>query len=152
MAMAQGLELSASFRTYTYIYLYIYVERENTYIPQIHMRVVADTKLLARGAMAMAEANIKSPMIHAVSRSGLIPSSFSSKPAMTLGGRGVNFSSAGDRTIMGRKKAARKLTVEYSTRAKLPIRPISPNTSALELFASEGVSYRIFVSPTQTVE
>lgn len=83
-----------------------------TYMPQTHMRIVADTKLLANGAIIMAEANIKSPIIHAVSRSGFILSSFSSNLAIALGGRGVNVSSVGDRTIMGRKKAPAKLTAE----------------------------------------
>lgn len=95
------------------MYRYTHVDiRAETYIPQIHMRIVADTKLLANGAMNMAAANIKSPIIHAVSRSGFILSSFSSRPAIAAGGRWVYDSSVGLRTIMGRKKAPAKLTVE----------------------------------------
>lgn len=109
-------------------------------MPQRHMRIVADIKLLAKGAINMAAANIKCPPIHTVRRSGFMRSSLSSKPATARGGRCVYEFCDGDRTIMGRKKAPTKLTVEYIMSAALPMRPMSPSTSVPELLASGSMS------------
>ena len=51
--------------------------------------------------------------------------------AMLGGGRGVKpgFSSSGDFTIHGRRTEPANVTMEKTTKERLPIRPISPKVS-----------------------
>ena len=53
------------------------------------------------------------------------------KGAMLGGGRGVKpgFSSSGDLTIHGRRTEPTNVTIENTTRERLPMRPISPRAS-----------------------
>lgn len=56
-------------------------------MPQRHTSAVANRKLVAKGAKDMAPANIKCPIIHAVSKLGFTLLKRVKKPAMAWGGR-----------------------------------------------------------------
>jgi hypothetical protein len=98
----------------------------------------------------MALENIKCPQIQAVSKSGWYLLNFVMSSAIAAGGRRVNDCSSGDLIISGRINAEIKVMKLDTTRAMLPIRPISPRAS-FDSLASRGASYLKYVSPTQVV-
>lgn len=69
------------------------------------------------------------PHIQAVSRSGLCSFILVTRPAMAAGGRAVKPLSSGDRTKRGNRNAPTKVTIDCTTRAILPILPMSPSAS-----------------------
>lgn len=73
--------------------------------------------------------NIRWPQNHAVSRSGLYLFNSVTTLAIAAGGRAVNSSSSGDLMKSGKRKAPTVVTREKTTRAILPIRPMSPKVS-----------------------
>jgi hypothetical protein len=124
--------------------------RHDTYMPQNATIAVAKRNEFAKGANIMAAENMNCPKNQAVSRSGLYLLTFVSSPAILLGGRGVNSSSSGEWMRSGKRNAPKKVTMENTTNAMLPIRPISPRAS-LDSFTSCGASYLKYVSPTHVL-
>ena len=70
--------------------------------------------------------------------------------AIAAGGRRVNVVSSGDLTSRGRTNADINVMQLDTTRAMLPILPMSPNAS-VDSLASTGASYLKYVSPTHVV-
>ncbi len=98
-------------------------------IPQSAMRNVAKRKECANGVSIIELLKRIWPQIQAVRRSGRYLLNFVSTAAIAAGGRLVKFSSSGDMMRTGSMAAPTKTTEENTTKAKLPIRPISPNAS-----------------------
>lgn len=93
--------------------------------------MVAKRTERTNGASIIAPANIKCENIQAVRRSGLYLFMVVTNGAILGGGRGVKpgFSSSGDLTIHGRRTEPTKVTIEKTTRERLPMRPMSPKAS-----------------------
>ena len=118
--------------------------------PQRAIRKVAKRKECAKGVRIMELLKRRWPQIQAVRRSGLYLLKLVSTPAIAAGGRLVKLSSSGDLMSMGRMVAPTKTTEEKTTKAKLPIRPISPKAS-FDCLTSWGASYLKYISPTKVV-
>ncbi len=98
-------------------------------IPQSAIRKVAKRKERAKGVRIMELLKRRWPQIQAVRRSGRNLLNLVRTAAIAAGGRWVKFSSSGERMRIGSMVAPVKTTEEKTTKARLPIRPISPNAS-----------------------
>jgi hypothetical protein len=119
-------------------------------IPHSAIRKVADRKECAKGVRIIELLKRRWPQIQAVSRSGLYLLNFVTTAAIAAGGLLVKLSSSGDLMSMGRMVAPTKTTDEKTTKARLPIRPISPKAS-FDCLTSCGASYLKYISPTKVV-
>jgi len=98
-------------------------------MPQSAMRKVATRKECTKGVRIMELLKRMWPQIQVVKRSGRNLLNLVRTTAIAAGGRLVKFSSSGERMRMGRMIAPAKTIEEKTTKARLPIRPISPNAS-----------------------
>ena len=98
-------------------------------MPQSAIRKVAERKECAKGVRIMELLKRQWPQIQAVRRSGRYLLNLVRTAAIAAGGRLVKFSASGDLIRMGSIVAPKKTTEEKTTKAKLPIRPISPKAS-----------------------